>query len=94
MSVAVPSFAGRALCLLFFVLINCAAFATEIVGRVVGLADGDTITVLVGDHDSVKVRLAGIDAPEKAQDFGSTSKKHLSERVFGRTVTVEWTKRD
>lgn len=58
------------------------------------MADGDTITVLVGGQDSVKVRLAGIDAPEKAQPFGSASKKHLSEKVFGQTVTVEWTKRD
>ena len=42
----------------------------------------------------MKVRLAGIDAPEKAQPFGSVSKNHLSDRVFGRLVTVEWTKKD
>lgn len=51
------------------------AKAAELEGRVVGVSDGDTITVLVGEHDSVKVRLAGIDAPEKAQPFGSVSKR-------------------
>lgn len=74
--------------------VSVSATAAEVRGRVVGVADGDTITVLVDGHDSVKVRLAGIDAPEKAQPFGKVSKKHLSDRVFGRPVTVEWTKKD
>lgn len=85
---------GRVLGFLLSCSVSCAALGAEIVGRVTGLADGDTITVLVDGHDMVKVRLAGIDAPEKAQPFGAASKKHLSDRVFGRTVTVEWMKRD
>ncbi len=88
------SFTGRALCLLLLVLVNFAALGADLVGRVVGVADGDTITVLVDGHDNVKVRLAGIDAPEKAQPYGAVSKRHLSDKVFGRTVTVEWTKKD
>ena len=86
--------AGRVLGFLLSCSVSCAALGAEIVGRVTGLADGDTITVLVDGHDMVTVRLAGIDAPEKAQPFGAASKKHLSDRVFGRTVTVEWMKRD
>jgi len=74
--------------------VSISAAAAEVRGRVVGVADGDTITVLVDGHDSVKVRLAGIDAPEKAQPFGAVSKRHLSDMVFGRPVTVEWTKKD
>ncbi len=77
-----------------FLAVACSATASEIRGRVVGVTDGDTITVLVDGHDSVKVRLAGIDAPEKTQPFGSASKMHLSDSVFRRTVTVEWTKKD
>ena len=70
------------------------AMSAEITGRVVGVSDGDTITVLVDGHDSVKVRLVGIDAPEKAQPFGAVAKRNLSDHVFGKTVTVETTKKD
>lgn len=70
------------------------AMSADITGRVVGVSDGDTITVLVDGHDSVKVRLAGIDAPEKAQPFGTVSKRNLSDQVFGKFVIVEATKKD
>ncbi|MBX7132191.1 MAG: thermonuclease family protein [Fimbriimonadaceae bacterium] len=94
MSSLLPSLKRSSICLLFFASISCTAFGSELIGRVVGVADGDTITVLVDGRESVKVRLAGIDAPEKAQPFGAVSKRHLSDRVFGRAVTVEWTKKD
>lgn len=63
-------------------------------GKVVGVADGDTITVLDAQHRQHKIRLAGIDAPEKKQPFGTRSKQNLSALVFGKTVAVEWGKRD
>ncbi len=55
-------------------------------GKVVGVTDGDTITVLVAGHDQVKVRLANIDAPEKAQPFGQRSKQALSDLAFGKAI--------
>lgn len=61
--------------------------APELSGKVVGIADGDTLTVLV-DKVGVKVRLEGIDAPERAQPFGARSREKLSELVFGKTVRV------
>ena len=61
--------------------------AEEFSGRVVGVADGDTITVLVGVEPR-RVRLAGIDAPERGQPFGQRAKQALSRLVFGRTVRV------
>jgi endonuclease YncB( thermonuclease family) len=65
------------------------AGAAEILeGRVVGVADGDTVTILVGAKTSIKVRLAEIDAPEKAQAFGQRSKKSLSDLIFGKSVRV------
>lgn len=73
---------------------SLSATAADIVGRVVGVSDGDTITVLVDNHDRIKVRLAGIDAPEKSQLFGSVSKKSLSDQVFGKTVNIESNKKD
>ncbi|WP_337287213.1 thermonuclease family protein [Candidatus Methylomirabilis sp.] len=58
-------------------------------GRVVGVSDGDTITVLMGGHKQIKVRLAEIDAPEKSQAFGQRSKQSLSDMIFGKSVRVE-----
>ena len=86
MSLPVNFFTGRALCLLLLVLVNFAALGAALVGRVVGVADEDTITVLSDGHANMKVRLARIDASEKAQPYGAVSKRHLSDKVFGRTV--------
>lgn len=63
-------------------------------GKVIGISDGDTITLLDGSKTQHKIRLAGIDAPEKSQAFGERSKQHLSDLVFGKTVTVDWNKTD
>ncbi|QWD65938.1 thermonuclease family protein [Polynucleobacter sp. MWH-Aus1W21] len=83
-----------ALCGIALLWSSLSATAADIVGRVVGVSDGDTITVLVDNHDRLKVRLAGIDAPEKSQPFGSVSKKSLSDQVFGKTVNIESNKKD
>ncbi len=58
------------------------------------IADGDTITVLDGDKVQHKIRLAGIDAPEKKQPFGNRSKESLSDLAFDKTVNVKTDKRD
>lgn len=68
--------------------------AEIITGRVVGVADGDTVTVLDQSKNQHKIRLAGIDALEKAQAFGQRSKQSLSASVFGKEVTVDTDKRD
>ncbi len=70
------------------------ANAGIITGKVVSVSDGDTITVLDAENNQHKIRLMGIDAPEKSQPFGQASKKNLSNMVFGKTVTVEWLKHD
>ena len=66
----------------------------DFTGNAVGVADGDTITVLDADKVQHKIRLTGIDAPEKKQPFGNRSKQSLSDMVFNKTVTVETDKRD
>ncbi len=71
---------------------SCQAIILE--GRVVKVADGDTITILDQDRVQHKIRLEGIDAPEKKQAFGWRSKHQLSLLVFGRWVTVETYKKD
>ena len=81
-------------CPVFLTLIAIAVNAGTVTGRVVGVADGDTITVLDADKVQHKIRLAGIDAPEKKQAFGNRSKESLSELAFDKTVDVETSKRD
>jgi len=70
------------------------ANADVISGRVVAVADGDTITVRDASDKDYKVRLSGIDAPEKAQPFGAAAKKSLSGLVYGKAVTVDLIRRD
>jgi endonuclease YncB( thermonuclease family) len=75
-------------------MVGIGASAETLTGRVVGVADGDTITVLDANREQHKIRLGGIDAPEKAQPFGQRSKESLSAMVFGKEVDVQWNKRD
>lgn len=63
--------------------------ARSISGKVVSVADGDTITVLDSSKTRHRIRLAQIDAPEKKQDFGRRSKQSLSDLVAGRLVTID-----
>jgi endonuclease YncB( thermonuclease family) len=65
-----------------------------LIGTVVRVADGDTITVLDSAHHQYRIRLQGIDAPEKGQAFGNASRKHLADLVGGKAVIVRWTKHD
>ena len=57
-------------------------------GRVVGITDGDTLTLLV-DRTQHKIRLAEIDTPERGQPWGSKATQALSEKVFRKDVRVE-----
>ena len=75
-------------------LLAAGAHAAELHGRVVGVSDGDTITVVDADRALHKVRLAGIDAPEKTQPYGGEARRHLVVLVFGKPVVVSWHKRD
>src|SRR5277367_3511819 len=61
----------------------------ELVGRVVAIADGDTLTILDAEKTQHKIRLAGIDAPKKGQAFGTKSREKLASKVFGKDVRVE-----
>jgi endonuclease YncB( thermonuclease family) len=81
------------LALLLLVSLPWATSAETYFGKVMSIADGDTLTVLV-DHRQVKVRLAEIDAPENRQAFGQRSKQSLADLVFGQPVRVEQQDRD
>src|ERR1700685_1275445 len=57
-------------------------------GRVVAIADGDTLTVLAYQHVQHKIRLAGIDAPEKKQPFGTKSREAIASKVLGKRCSL------
>jgi len=75
--------------LVMLALMTVFGQAQEITGKVVGVHDGDTITLLTAEKEQVKVRLEGIDAPELKQAFGNASKQSLSDMVFGNLVRLE-----
>jgi endonuclease YncB( thermonuclease family) len=77
--------------LLFFSLLS---FAEELIGKVIKVSDGDTITVLDSNNQKHKIRLKGIDAPESQQAFGDISTQSLSELVYDKEVVVNWDKKD
>ena len=91
---AKPSTFAKLLMFVLLTLVQWIAHAEVLVGRVVGVSDGDTITVLDDKKQRHVIRLMGIDAPEKAQAFGQKAKESLSDLIFGKDVSVTWFKRD
>jgi len=73
--------------------ISSSAWA-DLTGKVIGVADGDTITVLDSSKQQHKIRLAGIDAPEKGQAFGFRSKENLARWVYDRDAIIVGNKTD
>jgi len=73
---------------IFFIAFPALLLAQTLQGKVAHIADGDTLTILIG-HNQLKVRLAEIDAPESRQDYGQRAKQALGRLIFGKVVLVE-----
>lgn len=71
-----------------------AVSAPDISCRVVAISDGDTLTCLTAEKQQVKVRMAEIDTPEKAQPYGTRSRQALSDLAFSKDATLEVQDRD
>lgn len=80
--------------ILLICLLPLSVSAGTITGNVVRVTDGDTVVVLDANKVQYKIRLMGIDAPERKQAFGKNSKDNLSDLVAGKYVVVEYEKRD
>lgn len=78
----------------FLFLLACSVQAETLTGYVTEITDGDTIVVLDADHRQHRIRLAGIDAPERYQAFGSRSTENIARLTFNKNVTVVWKKED
>lgn len=79
---------------LFWALFVSNALAYEITGKVVGVADGDTLTILDATNVQHKIRLADIDAPESGQPYGNRAKQRLRALVAGKSVTANCREKD
>ncbi|MFT5729257.1 MAG: micrococcal nuclease [Desulforhopalus sp.] len=82
------SFRSGLICLLFLI----ASFPLQsyaLTGKVVSVADGDTITILDSSNKQHKIRLYGIDTPEKKQTFGKAAKKYTSRLTYKKLATVK-----
>jgi micrococcal nuclease len=66
-------------------LISLSTYAQTFIGKVISVADGDTIEMLV-DGKKVRIRLFGIDSPERGQAFGTKAKEFTSSQCFGKVV--------
>jgi endonuclease YncB( thermonuclease family) len=89
----VPTFRRLAVSLVLL-LASAGLHAETLTGKVIRIADGDTVTILDRDHRQFRIRVAGIDAPERKQPYYEVSKQNLARLAFGRTVTVDWRKHD
>lgn len=80
--------------LLAFFALSSGVVAETLEGKVVRVVDGDTLVLLGSGNVEERIRLSGIDCPERGQPFGTRAKEALLERVGGEGVTVDWDKRD
>jgi micrococcal nuclease len=79
---------GRVIFFVLFIAFAQPSLADSLTGKVIGITDGDTLTVLK-DNKQYKIRLAEIDTPEKDQPYGNKAKQALSDFVFGKSVRIE-----
>ena len=80
--------------LTFLALVARPVTAQTVKGRVLSVEDGDKLLVMTETKQRVRVRIAGIDAPESGQRFSVTAKDHLSRLVLSQQVVVQGTKKD
>ena len=83
-----PEIMCRNFLLALLLVAGCVQSADTLQGKVVSIADGDTLTLLNSTNQQIKVRLAEIDTPEMGQPYGNRAKQALSGMVFGKEVSV------
>lgn len=76
---------------LLTMLLAVPAWAAQVFeGKVVGISDGDTITVLTDQKRQIKVRLYGVDCPETKQAYGTRARQFTSDKVFESASVSRW----
>lgn len=79
-----------------FIIISFLLFSSEatLIGKVVKVADGDTITILNAKSEQIRIRLSGIDCPEKSQAYGQKAKEFTAKLCAGKQVKVIFQSKD
>ena len=80
--------------IILIALFSLSAQAEIIRGKVIKIADGDTLTLLTDSDKKIRIRLAGIDTPERKQPFGNTAKNALAKLVFQKKILIETQTKD
>lgn len=80
---------------LLFLFTSTLLLAQQIItGRVIKVADGDTFTLLDSKNKKIKIRLYGIDCPEKNQNYYDAARNYLSKAILNKTIRVEVKNKD
>ena len=91
-TILIKNMKTKSILLILLLAVSIQTFA--LYGRVVGVHDGDSFTLLDDNNVQYKIRLHGIDCPELNQPFGKAAKQFVSELIFGQYVNVETSKKD
>ena len=84
----------RLFLIILIALFSLSAQAEIIRGQVIKVADGDTLTLLGDSNKKIRIRLAGIDTPERKQPFGHTAKNALAKLVFQKKILIKTQTKD
>ncbi len=79
---------------IFLILLLPTMVFSQTIAKVIGITDGDTITVLLEGNIQKKLRLAEVDCPESGQPFGKNAKQFTSDQVFGKQISFVETDTD
>ena len=79
---------------IFLILFYSSFLFSQTTAKVIAISDGDTITVLLDDKTSKKLRLAEVDCPERGQPFGKNAKQFTSDQIFGKQIKFIETDKD
>ena len=77
-----------------FAFLPLTSNAEDFAGRIVSVSDGDTLTIITLENQQHRIRISGIDAPEKAQPFGNRSKQNMERMAKGKEALADCPKTD
>lgn len=85
---------NRFICFSLIILLSSCVSGKKLTGKIVKVSDGDTVVLLDKDNKQHKIRLDGIDCPERGQDFGTKATEFTRDLCAGKYVIVEYEKYD